>query len=58
MLQKTKSFGFKLIHQSKKSKARVGIISTPHGDILTPGFVAVGTNGSLKGLDSLQTSCL
>lgn len=47
-----KSFKFELIHQSSKSRARVGRIHTPHGIIDTPNFVAVGTNGSLKALDS------
>ena len=47
-----KEFKFELIHQSKKSKARVGRIHTPHGIIDTPNFVAVGTNGTLKALDS------
>lgn len=46
------SFRFERIHQSKKSRARVGKIHTPHGVIDTPGFVAVGTNGTLKALDS------
>ena len=45
-------FSFKIIHQSKKSKARVGQITTPHGIIDTPNFVAVGTNGTLKALDN------
>ncbi|MCH9614095.1 MAG: Queuine tRNA-ribosyltransferase [Chlamydiia bacterium] len=41
---------FELLHTSKKSKARVGRIHTAHGIIDTPGFVAVGTNGTLKSL--------
>lgn len=45
-------FSFKILYQSKKSKARVGQIITPHGIIDTPGFVAVGTNGTLKALDN------
>jgi len=45
-------FQFKVIYQSKKSAARVGKIYTPHGEIDTPNFVAVGTNGTLKALDS------
>lgn len=45
-------FKFKVIHKSKKSRARVGQIITPHGVIDTPNFVAVGTNGTLKALDS------
>ena len=46
-------FSFKIIYQSKKSRARVGQIITPHGIIDTPNFVAVGTNGSLKALDNV-----
>lgn len=45
-------FRFELLHQSHKSRARVGRIHTPHGVIDTPNFVAVGTNGTLKGVDS------
>ena len=41
-------FRYELVHQSKKSAARVGRIHTPHGVIETPGYVAVGTNGALK----------
>lgn len=44
-------FRYELIYQSKVSNARVGRIHTPHGTIDTPGFVAVATNGALKGLD-------
>jgi queuine tRNA-ribosyltransferase len=46
-------FKFEVMHQSTRSRARVGRIHTPHGIIDTPGFVAVGTNGSLKAMDSL-----
>ncbi len=45
-------FRFELIHRSKRSRARVGRIHTPHGIIDTPNFVAVGTNGTLKALDN------
>jgi len=41
-------FRYELIHQSKKSAARVGRVHTPNGVIETPGYVAVGTNGALK----------
>lgn len=50
------AFRFELIHQSKKSRARVGKIHTPHGTIDTPGFVAVGTNATLKALDTKTVS--
>ena len=46
------SFHFEVLHRSKKSRARVGRIHTPHGIIDTPNFVAVGTNGTLKSLDN------
>lgn len=44
-------FRYELIYQSKKSMARVSKIHTPHGIIDTPSYVAVATNGALKGLD-------
>jgi queuine tRNA-ribosyltransferase len=43
-------FRFEILHTSNRSKARVGRIHTPHGTIETPGFVAVGTNGTIKSL--------
>ncbi len=46
-------FKFELIHQSKKSNARVGKIHTPHGIITTPCFVPVGTNAAIKAVDSV-----
>jgi len=51
-------FWFELIAESKKSRARVGRIHTPHGIIDTPNFVAVGTNATLKALDSVTVSQL
>lgn len=47
---------FEVVHKSKKSAARVGKITTPHGVINTPSFVAVGTNGTLKALDNQTVS--
>ncbi|MBF5051217.1 Queuine tRNA-ribosyltransferase [Candidatus Clavichlamydia salmonicola] len=43
-------FSFKILHQSSKSKAKLGQIITPHGVINTPCFVPVATNASLKGV--------
>ncbi|MBM18207.1 MAG: tRNA-guanosine(34) transglycosylase [Epsilonproteobacteria bacterium] len=51
-------FYFEIIHQSLKSRARVGRIHTPHGIIDTPNFVAVGTNGTLKSLDNVMLETL
>lgn len=47
----TPYFKFEVIYQSKKSSARVGRITTPHGEIETPGFVPVATNAALKYVD-------
>lgn len=52
------TFFFECLHQSKKSKARVGRIHTPHGVIDTPNFVAVGTNGSLKAVDNEMVNAI
>lgn len=41
---------FKVNKKSKKSKARLGTISTSHGTVSTPAFVPVGTKGTIKGL--------
>lgn len=43
---------FSLQKKSRKSSARVGILSTPHGDIETPAFVPVATQAAIKTLDS------
>lgn len=50
------SLSFELLHTSKRSRARVGRIHTPHGIIDTPNFVAVGTNGTVKALDNALVS--
>ena len=41
---------FKLIHKDKISKARIGNLSTSHGEIETPCFMPVGTQGTVKTL--------
>lgn len=51
-------FKFEILHQSTKSRARVGRIHTHHGIIDTPNFVAVGTNGTLKALDNEMVSSI
>jgi queuine tRNA-ribosyltransferase len=38
--------------------ARTGVLSTPHGEIKTPGFVPVATRGALKGLSFEDTFSL
>ena len=43
---------------SKNSRARTGIFSTPHGDLLTPVFAPVGTQATVKGvsIDALRAT--
>ena len=52
------NFRFEILYTSKKSKARVGKIYTPHGNIDTPSFVAVGTNGTIKAIDNVKISSI
>lgn len=40
------------------SLARAGILSTPHGDIQTPAFVAVGTKADVKGIKASEFDAL
>ncbi|MFH0867891.1 MAG: tRNA guanosine(34) transglycosylase Tgt [Candidatus Woesearchaeota archaeon] len=42
---------FKIKTQSKASKARTGIIKTPHGIIHTPYFIPVATAATVRGLN-------
>lgn len=38
------------LKRSSDSKARIGILHLPHGDVETPAFMPVGTNGTVKGI--------
>lgn len=49
-------FEFTVIHRSTKSRARVGVLKTPHGEIETPAFVPVATRASLKTLESHEAA--
>jgi len=41
---------FEITKRQTGTLGRAGIIHTPHGDILTPAFVVVGTKGTVKSL--------
>ena len=45
---------FKIEKKLKGALGRVGVLSTPHGDILTPSFVAVGTKATVKSLSPVH----
>ncbi|MEQ1500256.1 MAG: tRNA guanosine(34) transglycosylase Tgt [Parcubacteria group bacterium] len=51
-----KEFSFEIHKELANSLGRVGTIHTPHGDIQTPAFVAVGTKGTVKSLTAEQVS--
>ena len=42
------SFGFRVTHI--EGRARAGVLATAHGDVETPAFMPVGTQGAIKGL--------
>ncbi len=42
---------FELQNTDPTTKARAGILHTPHGDVPSPIFMAVGTVGSVKGIE-------
>jgi queuine tRNA-ribosyltransferase len=44
----TPGFSFRVI--ARRGKARAGVLTTPHGDILTPAFMPCGTQGTVKAM--------
>lgn len=45
-----KPISFEIINKIPNSLGRAGVLSTPHGDIVTPAFVTVGTKATVKAL--------
>ena len=43
-------FYYETIKQDSRTGARAGILHTPHGDILTPTYMPVGTQATVKGV--------
>ena len=39
---------FRIIKKDKRTAARLGEITTPHGKIKTPAFISVGTQATVK----------
>ncbi len=44
------AFSFEIIKKDLETRARLGKISTPHGNIDTPAFMPVGTQGTVKAM--------
>lgn len=47
-------FSFRILKRSKKSRARLGVIATPHGEVETPTFIPVATRASARLMDSAE----
>lgn len=45
---------FKILHKDKNSKARIGQFKTLHGEVNTPVFMPVGTQGAVKAVSPLM----
>jgi len=44
------AFGFEIIKKDSFSRARLGSVETDHGSFITPAFLPVGTQGTVKSL--------
>lgn len=42
---------FEVTHTARHTRARTGVLQTPHGDIPTPNFMLVATRGVLHGME-------
>jgi len=49
------SYSYSIESSCTQTSARAGLFQTPHGEIQTPLFMPVGTQGSIKALTSEQT---
>ncbi len=43
-------FSFTVTHRDAGSKARCGVLMTPHGEVETPNFIFCATRGAMKGV--------
>lgn len=48
--------GFRVLRESSKSRARLGVLKTPHGEIETPALVGVATQATVKTLTSEEAN--
>lgn len=49
---------FKVLHKDRSSKARLGKLTTAHGEVNTPVFMPVGTQGTIKTISNEElTDC-
>jgi queuine tRNA-ribosyltransferase len=50
--------GFKVVARDAVTRARAGLLHTPHGVVETPAFMPVGTAGTVKGMTQEQLESL
>jgi queuine tRNA-ribosyltransferase len=48
------NFKFDIQYKDPKSRARIGRLKTPHGEIQTPNYIFCGTKAAIKGLSPAQ----
>jgi queuine tRNA-ribosyltransferase len=48
----------RIIARDSASRARAGVLSTPHGEVRTPAFVPLATKGSVRGLAAAEVAAL
>lgn len=51
-------FEFRIVAEDAKTRARAGVLSTPHGEIETPIFMPVGTQATVKTMSSEEVAAL
>jgi queuine tRNA-ribosyltransferase len=51
-------FSFELGHSDQSTRARTGVVITPHGRVQTPAFMPVGTRASVTGLTPEDVAAL
>src|SRR5215210_3872335 len=49
---------FRFTRHAEQGQARAGTFSTPHGDVETPAFMAVGTLATVKALDPEELAAI
>ena len=49
---------FQVLHQDTSTRARLGVMHTPHGPVQTPVFMPVGTQATVKGLTQADLESL
>lgn len=51
-----RSFGFEILGEDGGTGARLGRMTTPHGEVTTPAFLPVGTRGTVKAMAPWELS--